>query len=257
MPQIPSIPSQTGPAVHLRVDWLDYGSDRLFEGLDCHWPAGQWTCLLGPSGVGKSTLLRLAAGLPTGGASGPDTKVTCGEGLPLDGRFAHMAQHDGLLPWLSVLDNVLIGPRLRGAVPPEARERARELLAAVGLADRAGDRPEALSGGMRQRTALVRTLVEDRPIVLMDEPFSALDPPTRLRLGDLAAGLLTGRTVILVTHDPLEALRLGHRVEVLAGRPARPGAPLIPDGLPPRSIQDPAVRDAHARLLADLAEAVQ
>ncbi len=148
------------------------------------------------------------------------------DGAGLDGRIALMAQQDLLLPWLSVRDNVLLGHRLRGASRAELRrlrEPAAALLARVGLERDADRLPGTLSGGMRQRAALARTLMEDRPIVLMDEPFSALDVVTRHRLQDLAAELLVGRTVLLVTHNPLEALRLGHRdlrPERSPGRPA-------------------------------------
>jgi len=219
------------------------------EGLVLDLPAGRTTCLLGPSGIGKSTLLRLVAGLVPGAVR------SASDGLPLEGRIAWMAQSDLLLPWLSVEDNLLLGYRLRGARGAElarARERARELLARVGLAERARALPHQLSGGMRQRAALARTLVEDRPIVLMDEPFSALDAITRHRLQDLAAELLAGRTVLLVTHSPLEALRLGHEVRVLDGSPARLGPPLCPPGTPPRTA-DPALLALEARLLEELA----
>ena len=139
-----------------------------------------------------------------------------------------MAQQDLLLPWLGALDNVLLGYRLRGVSRAELkrlRERGRELLDRVGLGGREGDLPATLSGGMRQRVALARTLMEDRPVVLMDEPFSALDAITRFRLQDLAAEMLAGRTVLLVTHSPSEAVRLGHRLYVLSGQPARPRRP--------------------------------
>jgi putative hydroxymethylpyrimidine transport system ATP-binding protein len=108
---------------------------------------------------------------------------------------------------------------------------------------------------MRQRVALARTLMEERPVVLMDEPFSAVDAPTRHRLQELAARLLAGRTVLLVTHDPLEALRLADRILVLTGRPAAPVEAEVPDGAPPRPARDPALLAAQAALLERLAEA--
>ena len=112
-----------------------------------------------------------------------------------------------------------------------ATERARELLAMVGLAGTERALPATLSGGMRQRVALARTLMEDRPIILMDEPFSSLDAITRYQLQALAADMLSGRTVLLVTHDPLEALRLGHRIHVLSGRPAELDGAIEPAGI--------------------------
>ncbi|MCL6609100.1 MAG: ABC transporter ATP-binding protein [Geminicoccaceae bacterium] len=242
-------PAEPAPALHLEVERLAFEGRTLMEGLVLDLPAGRTTCLLGPSGIGKSTLLRLVAGLLPGAVR------SASDGLPLEGRIAWMAQSDLLLPWLSVEDNLLLGYRLRGARGTElarARERARGLLARVGLAERARALPHQLSGGMRQRAALARTLVEDRPIVLMDEPFSALDAITRHRLQDLAAELLTDRTVLLVTHSPLEALRLGHEVRVLDGAPARLGPPLRPAGTPPR-IADPALLAQEAQLLDALA----
>jgi putative hydroxymethylpyrimidine transport system ATP-binding protein len=130
------------------------------------------------------------------------------------------------------------------------------LLARVGLADAADARPAQLSGGMRQRVALARTLMEDRPVVLMDEPFAGLDAITRYELQARAAELLAGRTVLLVTHDPLEALRLGHRIRVLAGRPARLDDSVgAPPGSPPRPADQ--VADRQGALLDRLAAAKQ
>ncbi|MGF1639735.1 MAG: ABC transporter ATP-binding protein [Rhodospirillales bacterium] len=233
---------------------LAFGGAALFDGLDLTLEGGRWTCLLGPSGVGKSALLRLILGLEAG--RGARATVTCSDRRPLAGRAAYMAQRDLLLPWLTVLDNVVLGHRLRRSRDETgANARARHLLARVGLAANAADRPDALSGGMRQRAALSRTLLEDRPVVLMDEPFSAVDAITRVRLQELAADVLGGRTVLLVTHDPLEALRLGHCVRVMAGRPATVGDALRPPGPPPRRVDDPAVLELQGVLLRRLAEA--
>ena len=252
-------------AVHLRAARLSYRGAPVFEDLDLDLPPGRTTCLLGPSGVGKTSLLRLIAGLADGdndpGAAPPGTAVDQA-GRAVRDRVAYMAQQDLLLPWASVLGNVLLGARLRGEHrDPDVVRRARGLIAQVGLEGRDDDRPARLSGGMRQRAALARTLAEDRPIVLMDEPFSALDAITRFALQDLAARLLARRTVLLVTHDPLEALRLGHRIIVMARSPARletaldidAGALDLPP--PPRDPAHPQVLARQADLLTRLARA--
>jgi putative hydroxymethylpyrimidine transport system ATP-binding protein len=239
---------------------LRYGGRVVFEALDLVLPGGRTTCLLGPSGVGKTSLLRLIAGLAPDTPQGAGGEALDEDGRPLAGRIAYLAQGDLLLPWLTALGNVTLGARLRGETRGGAVEtKARALLDRVGLAARAGDRPARLSGGERQRVALARTLMEDRPVVLMDEPFSALDAITRFELQALAAELLAGRTVLLVTHDPLEALRLGHRVQVMAqesaGSPARLDAALEPEGAPPRDPADPALLAQQAELLKRLIRA--
>jgi putative hydroxymethylpyrimidine transport system ATP-binding protein len=221
---------------------IAFGDRVVANDLTLDFAAGRTTCLLGRSGVGKTSLLRWLAGLLPGTSPSRDV--------------AYMAQTDLLLPWLPVIDNVLLGYRLRrdAAALTAARPRAVDLLEQVGLGDRLTDLPQTLSGGMRQRTALARTLCENRAIVLMDEPFAHLDAVTRLELQDLAARLLAGRTVVLVTHDPLEALRLGHEVRVLSGTPLKVGPPIEPGGAVPRDPAAPDLLALQADLLAELRE---
>jgi len=244
--------SGTPISVTLTGATLAYGGRTVFRDLSLELPAGRITCLLGVSGVGKSSLLRLIAGLAPEGASG---RAAASDGAPLAGRIAFMDQRDLLLPWLDVLENVLLGARLRGE-PPD-RARALALLARVGLADARRKRPAELSGGMRQRAALARTLMEERPVCLLDEPFSAVDAMTRLQLQDLAAETLAGRTVLVVTHDPMEALRLGDRLHVLAGEPARLDEPLRPPGRPPRAAGAPELLALYGELLRRLGAGVR
>ena len=231
----------------------------LFEGLTLEIVSGQTTCVLGPSGVGKSLLARILLGLVTPG--GETLKHLVGDisttdGHPLANRVAYMAQQDLLLPWLSVRDNVVLGYILRGNKTPEQSDKACRLLAAVGLSDVADHFPNSLSGGMRQRVALARVLAENRPIVILDEPFSQLDAITRLKLQTLAATLLSGRTVFLITHDPLEALRLGHRIVILGGRPA--GVVSVRDiaGKTPRDPAAHGILEEQAAMLSALGRGV-
>ena len=225
---------------------LRHSGRTIFEELSLEVPGGRFVALLGPSGVGKTGLLKIAAGLQAP-ASG---RVAAGDGAPLVGRIAYMGQQDLLYPWLRLIDNVTLGARLRGQARDPARAAA--LLERVGLAERMRALPAELSGGMRQRVAIARTLYEDRPIVLMDEPFSALDSFTRTRIQNLAAELLAGRTVLLITHDPMEACRLGHQLVVLSGDPARLSAPIVVPGAIPRAPDDPALLHTQGRLLRTL-----
>jgi putative hydroxymethylpyrimidine transport system ATP-binding protein len=237
----------SAPAILLDRVSLVYGDSPLFCELTLRLEGGMTTCLLGPSGCGKSTLLKLIAG----SGPAPDCGSISLEPEPAGGRrFAWMGQNDLLLPWMTLLDNVLLGAKLRQEDSGARKDRAMALLAAAGLGHAAGSLPAALSGGMRQRGALLRTLMEERPVLLMDEPFSALDALTRVRLQNLTARLTQGATVVLVTHDPMEALRLGHRIVVLAGNPAGVAAELAPAGTPPRNPGEPELARQYGELLA-------
>ena len=238
-------------SITLKNASLVFNGQPVFKSIDLRLPAKQWTCLLGSSGCGKTSLLRMLAGLLSGSDS--KTDVHCSDGQPLKGRIAWMAQQDLLLPWLNVIDNTCIGDRLRsGKVPGEKRQQAKALLAKTGLEKNLYSLPSELSGGQRQRVALIRTLLENKPVVLMDEPFAALDAITRLQLQQLAATMLEGKTVLLVTHDPMEALRLGHQIVVLSGQPASVNAPFCLTGKPPRSLNDAPLTHLQNELLAQL-----
>ncbi|MFC4270477.1 ATP-binding cassette domain-containing protein [Sneathiella chungangensis] len=241
---------QGAPAVglNLKLKELVFDGDTILTDLDLTLSPGKITCLLGPSGVGKSSILKiLASFLPP-----PESSfLVTTDGDPLKGRISYMDQQDLLLPWATVLDNLLIGDRLRGDTPDTARAMA--LLDQVGLTKWRDARPDALSGGMRQRVALARSLMEEAPVVLMDEPFSALDAITKYHLQALAARMLAGRTVLLITHDPMEALRLGHVIHVLSGHPARLSLPLTPAGAIPRDPSDDALQRLYSEIMTRLA----
>ena len=234
------------PTVTLEAVAYSFLGEEIIRSLDFTMVGGEWTCLIGPSGVGKSTLLRLISGSLRDGLTG---RIRFDERDICEGMTAWMAQKDLLLPWLSVLENVCLGARLRGELTDKTVKRAGALIQDVGLGGYADALPFELSGGMRQRVALLRTLMEERSVILMDEPFSALDALTRLKLQDLAAELVGGATVLMVTHDPLEALRLAHRIYVMTGKPAVLSDALIPPGLPPRSPGDPEMVSLQARLI--------
>ncbi|WP_186170678.1 ABC transporter ATP-binding protein [Vibrio chagasii] len=207
------------------------------SGLSLNLSAGKWTVLLGRSGCGKTTVLRYLAGLLGDKVEWQGVLATSDE-LPLTDRIAYMAQQDLLLPWLSVIDNVCLSHRFQNTtnkhLNTEQKNQAFELLASVGLADYADTMPDQLSGGMRQRVALARTLMQDKPVVLMDEPFSALDAVTRHKLQSLAYELLRDKTVVLITHDPQEAVRLADNLYVLQGTPASAHSLSVPHTSTPR-----------------------
>jgi ABC-type nitrate/sulfonate/bicarbonate transport system ATPase subunit len=182
-------------------------------------PQGRFVSLIGPSGCGKSTLFNIIAGLlqPTAGRvmiNGVDATGTIG-------RVGYMLQKDLLLPWRTVLDNVILGMEIQGRSLREARQRALPLLRRYGLAGFEYLYPSSLSGGMRQRAALLRTLLFDTDVILLDEPFGALDAQTKLQMQEWLLQIWGdfGKTVIFVTHDIEEAIYLSDEVHVMATRP--------------------------------------
>ena len=216
---------------------------------------GEFVALVGPSGCGKSTLLNLIAGLDA-----PDAGeiLVDGRALGAEQRLAHfgyMPQEDLLFPWRTVLDNVSLGLEVQGMARAAARERAAAQFETFGLAGFEGRRPRELSGGMRQRAAFLRTVLLDRPFLLLDEPFGALDAITRAQLqtwlSEMLAGMWarSGGAALLVTHDPQEAVRLADRVYLMSARPGRIIGAVEIDLPRPRS--EAATTSEHAHRLID------
>jgi len=199
-----------------------YGNVAVLGGVSLEVPSGGTVGLVGRSGCGKSTLLRLIAGLEA-----PDRgRIAVGGAEDEAGRLAScalMPQADLLMPWRDALGNASVPLENAGAGRREARARAAELFAELGLAGFEEARSWELSGGMRQRVAFARTLLAEKPVLLLDEPFGALDAITRIEMQEWLAGALAAlpRTAVLVTHDIDEALRLCDRVVVLTARPGR------------------------------------
>jgi NitT/TauT family transport system ATP-binding protein len=199
-----------------------YGSLQTLAGVALQVPSGGVLGIAGPSGCGKSTLLEIVSGLREPSSGG----VAIGKASDADERLrscAYMPQRDLLLPWLSSVDNASLGPTIAGVPRSAARERAGAHFERLGLAGFEAARPEQLSGGMRQRVAFLRTLMAERPVLLLDEPFASLDAITRAETQAWLAGVLAAdnHTVMLVTHDVEEALYLSDRVVVLSARPGR------------------------------------
>jgi NitT/TauT family transport system ATP-binding protein len=213
------------PKVELRNVGLRYfgweGETEALADISLSVAAGEFVAIIGPSGCGKSTLLSLISGLfaPTEGAVLVDGRPVAGPNR----KIGYMLQQDYLFEWRTILENAVLGAEIQGAPMATARERARQLLTRYGLGQFLHHLPRQLSGGMRQRAALARTLCTEPDIVLLDEPFSALDSQTRLALADEISDILRreAKTVILVTHDIGEAISMAERVIVMSRRPGR------------------------------------
>ena len=195
------------------------GEVEALRGITLGIRPGEFVSIVGPSGCGKSTLLSLIAGImqPTAGEVLIDGKPVTGPSR----SCGYMLQHDHLFGWRTILQNVMLGPEIQGMDEREAEEYGRVLLGRYGLGDFVDHYPHQLSGGMRQRAALARTLCTRPEVLLLDEPFSALDYQTRLAISDEIGLILReeGKTVILVTHDISEAISMTDRVIVLGRRP--------------------------------------
>jgi NitT/TauT family transport system ATP-binding protein len=208
------------------------------EGVTLDIAAGEFLCLVGPSGCGKSTLLNILAGFTPA-----DTGEVLVDGRPVEGPGPErgvLFQTPTLFPWLTTRQNVLYGPRASHALTPEVREEATALLETVGLADFADAYPHELSGGMRHRAAFARVLINHPQVLLMDEPFGALDAITRAGMQRFLLELWQRQrtTIVFVTHDVEEATLLGDRVSVLSGRPGRTKAVVDIDLPRPRTYED-------------------
>ncbi len=250
-PGVPSGDPATGPGgrAHIRIAGVskvfrrDDRETHALDAVDLEVGRGEFVAIVGPSGCGKSTLLRLIAGLvPTTSGS-----------VTVDGREVRAPQTDLgivfqspiLLDWRNVLANVLLQVELRGADPKKYVERAHDLLARVGLGDFVDRFPRELSGGMRQRASIVRALIHDPPLLLMDEPFGALDALTReqMRIDLEELWVTTGKTVVFITHSIDEAVLLADRVIVMTARPGRVEQ-IVPIALPrPRGFEGRKLAD--------------
>ena len=189
------------------------GETTAAENLTFSVHEGEFVAIIGPSGCGKTTLLSLACGLLKPSEGSVETNGSCG----------YMLQKDELFPWRTIEKNIFLPLEIKKQNTPEHRERAKALAVKYGLGDFLQSYPNQLSGGMRQRAALIRTLATDPEILLLDEPFSALDYQTRLNVCDDVAAIIRseGKTALLITHDISEAISLADRVFVLTKRPAR------------------------------------
>ncbi len=196
------------------------GETPAIKNLSFSVAEGEFISIVGPSGCGKSTLLSIITGLLT-----PESGTLLLNGKPLkenSTNIGYMLQKDHLFEWRTIYKNITLGLEIRHQLSAEAKQKAHTLLKQYGLADFANAKPSELSGGMRQRAALIRTLILEPELLLLDEPFSALDYQTRLTVGDEIGQIIRkeGRTAILVTHDLSEAVSLGDRVLILTDRPA-------------------------------------
>jgi len=249
------------PKIQLQEVSLSYQADTGSEllaldriDLDVH--PGEFLCIVGPSGCGKSTLLHLIAGLqkPTSGRIAMDGDSVTAPGTD---RILIFQEH-GLFPWLTVGQNVEFGMKMKGLSKAEREDRTRHYLRLVHLSQFKDSRPHQLSGGMRQRVALARALATEPDVLLMDEPFAALDAQTRDMLHDELEKIWaeTGRTIIFVTHNVREAVRLGDRVALMSFRPGRVKKEFLVDLPRPRHLEEVEVARTAREILDHLRDEI-
>ncbi len=227
---------QNGLAVSLRAVTKIFDNGVMALGpLDLDIPRGEFVSLLGPSGCGKSTALRVIAGLASPTSGSVEVSHHAGDGRP-GHSIGFVFQEPTLMPWTSVAGNVRLPLKLAGTPSAESDVRIGEALARVGLADFAGAFPRELSGGMKMRVSLARALVTNPDILLMDEPFAALDEITRFRLNDdlLSLWRKLNKTIVFVTHSVFESVYLSQRVVVMTQRPGRLSADIRIEASEPR-----------------------
>jgi NitT/TauT family transport system ATP-binding protein len=241
----------------VRKDFLARGKRVLaVEKVDLTIEEGEFVTVVGPSGCGKSTLLNLCVGL---------LRASSGQilfrGNPIDGictKIGYVTQKDNLLPWRTLVENVEIGLEIRGVDEKTRRRSAEEWIERVGLKGFEEHYPHELSGGMRQRANIIRTLIYDPELILMDEPFGPLDAQTRIVLQDqlLKLWLTTRKTIIFITHDLVEAITLADRVVLMSSRPGKIKSVEAIDIPRPRDVfrihEDPRFRSAHEKLWQQL-----
>lgn len=251
--------SKTQPAIEVRgvsKRYMQGGSPlAVLDNVDFYATDGEFVSIIGPSGCGKSTLLNIIAGLDL-----PSEGVISLHGRMSESRLGevgYMQQRDLLMPWRSVLDNTVIGLELQGVSKGEARTQARALLEDFGLTGFEDEYPHALSGGMRQRAAFLRTVLADQEVFLLDEPFGALDALTRSQIQEwlLEMWRRVQKTIVLVTHDVDEAIFLSDRVYVMSSRPGRMKLAQVVDLPRPRQaemVTQPRFVELKALLLASV-----
>ena len=225
---------------------LDFKGKTLFQNLNFNILQNTSSALLGTSGVGKSTLLRCLADLENENIT--DGKIL----LQKDTKIAWLSQENSLYPWLSILDNVQLYHHLNGTKTKQTLQKAKELLSQVSMSEHISKKTYELSGGQKQRVAIARTLMQDANLILMDEPFSALDAITKMQLQDLTCDLLKDKTIVLVTHDPQEAIKLANHIYILRDQPLNIQEVAFLEGELPHKLSNEKLWDLQETLLSKL-----